>query len=113
MYKLKLTSGKSKRIKQSKIAYLVGIAHGKFERSKTAELRAIQGAVKAHTKPRITTARLKRGKTKQDASKTRKARLPEGSVLAVHDQGKRSLTQYYAVYSLFYKTQKCDANTSF
>jgi hypothetical protein len=47
VYKLKLTSGKSKRIKQSKIAYLVGITHGKCERSKTAELRAIQGAVKA------------------------------------------------------------------
>ena len=62
--------------------------NGECERSKTAELRAIQGAVKAHTKPRITTTRLKSGKTKQDTSKTRKARLPEGSVLSVHNQEK-------------------------
>ena len=48
--------------------------------------------------------KLARSKTKQDTSKTRKARLPEGSVLAVHNQGKRSLTKHYAVYSLFYKT---------
>ena len=33
-----------------------------------------------------------------DTSKTRRARLSDGSVLSVHDQGKYSATQYCEVY---------------
>ena len=40
---------------------------------------------------------------RRDASKTRRARLFDGSVHSVHEQEKRSATQYYEVYMRFKK----------